>query len=1442
MNIKFESAWAEGHFQRVVTEGETFGPQAVSTVRCQPRLVHENRLSSFGCPDITNPRRSLRRPIWVLLLSVVLGMLCFPGIALCQTPIACGQTVTNTTTQNNQIDQFAFIGSNGQIVSVALWVSALDFEADVFNPAGQLQVSISTDTATNLTLIGSGTFIVKVHQSSYAGTASYSLSLQSVTGGGCDSQTLSCGQTLTNSTSFYSEMDAYSFSGTSGQPLSLALWAGSLGMVADIYTPAGQLQASVSTDTATNLTLANTGIFTVLVHAPAIDVISSYSLSLQSVTGGGCDSQRLSCGQTLTNSTSFYSEMDAYSFSGTSGEELSLAMWAGALGMVADIYTPAGQLLASVSTDTATNLTLTNTGTFTILVHQSSYAGTASYSLSLQSVIGGGCDSQPLSCGETLSKSTSFRSEMDAYSFSGTSGQELSLAMWAGALGMVADIYTPAGQLLASVSTDTATNLTLTNTGTFTILVHQSSYAGTTSYSLSLQSVIGGGCDSQPLSCGETLSKSTSFYSEMDGYAFAANAGENVSLSTSGFGAAEFDVYDPTGSNITRVGPSTVTNLTLALTGYYTLLVHADNYASIGTYGLTMTCINQTSVSISATTPNASDFGPIPGVFTVTRSGPTNGAQTVYYSISGTASNGVDYVFLTSPVIIPAAAYSSTVTATPILYSTPNSSSTVTLTLATNPFYELGSPGTANLVITQITSPIINVSNRMVTLGSVLQITNIVSDAYISSSQFAFTNISSPSGVTLNPVTGVLTWTPTTISTNTIFIGAHDTNAPGYGTTNNFTVIVIETNARPVLPVIPTQTIRVLTSLTVTNTATDADIHATVGYNLLNPPEGLAIGSNGIITWTPSQAQSPSTNTIATVATGTDINDQVNPHLSVTNYFQVVVTNAGTGPVPIAIYSTGLDANSNPLPRGSADPRYTIISAPSPDSPGSAFVTLQTGWPGGSPGGWVSDTSSAQWLSPHADQSGDSGYVEPVGLFDYRLTFNLVDAFGNALDPKTAIISGDWAVDDTGTMYLNGQQVATTPGFSSLTPFSVGTNFIAGTNTLDLVVDNTPGGGTFANPSGLILQISGTAMPVIGLPTITIPPASLTRIVGSSANFDVTVGGSVPLSYQWYFGNNAVSNAIPTATNYTYAIPSVQAANSGFYTVVVTNAYGRTNATAKLTVISPPSSVVISPANQTVFEGSTVAFSVASTGTPPFTYQWACNSTNISGATNSTLTLTDVQPSSIGNYSVMVENPAGVATNLNNAALSVLIFTATHSSPAYESPGRCVVSCQVSWALDQSLVSLTLEPVLPSGWTLLSANGSGNPEIENGKIAFNEGSAPNPLTFNYTASVPGGQSGTQSIQDTAFYFLSNMTQPGLIQATPNPLVVRPGSYISAPIVHDSQISFAFYGDTGSNYILQASPDLVHWTNLNTIVPTNGFFQTNLPLSGGKMFYRTMLGQ
>jgi hypothetical protein len=89
-------------------------------------------------------------------------------------------------------------------------------------------------------------------------------------------------------------------------------------------------------------------------------------------------------------------------------------------------------------------------------------------------------------------------------------------------------------------------------------------------------------------------------------------------------------------------------------------------------------------------------------------------------------------------------------------------------------------------------------------------------------------------------------------------------------------------------------------------------------------------------------------------------------------------------------------------------------------------------------------------------------------------------------------------------------------------------------------------------------------------------------------------------------------------------------------------------------VTNTPPSITSQPTNQVVVSGGTATFQISATGTAPLNYQWIFAGTNLTGATNSVLTLSNVHPSQAGGYKVTVTNIAGSATSVV-AALTVLV-------------------------------------------------------------------------------------------------------------------------------------------------------------------------------------------
>jgi hypothetical protein len=122
----------------------------------------------------------------------------------------------------------------------------------------------------------------------------------------------------------------------------------------------------------------------------------------------------------------------------------------------------------------------------------------------------------------------------------------------------------------------------------------------------------------------------------------------------------------------------------------------------------------------------------------------------------------------------------------------------------------------------------------------------------------------------------------------------------------------------------------------------------------------------------------------------------------------------------------------------------------------------------------------------------------------------------------------------------------------------------------DLPVAKAVAGGLRCSLALVDPSQPATPPAVVGQPS----PRSQTVGIGSTARFTVRAIGYPPLSYQWFFG----TNAIPSATNSVLTLPNVHSTNSGSYTVVVSNPRGPTTSQPGVLSVLPALNVNMVPA------------------------------------------------------------------------------------------------------------------------------------------------------------------------------------------------------------------------------------------------------------------------
>ncbi len=111
------------------------------------------------------------------------------------------------------------------------------------------------------------------------------------------------------------------------------------------------------------------------------------------------------------------------------------------------------------------------------------------------------------------------------------------------------------------------------------------------------------------------------------------------------------------------------------------------------------TIIKGATFQIATALAPAAETGPLAGSFALTRTGATNTAVTVYYTVSGTASNGSDYLTMAGNLALPAGVSVTNLVISPIGDNIAEGTETVSVTLLASNQYAIASPHNAVLSI-----------------------------------------------------------------------------------------------------------------------------------------------------------------------------------------------------------------------------------------------------------------------------------------------------------------------------------------------------------------------------------------------------------------------------------------------------------------------------------------------------------------------------------------------------------------------------------------------------------------------------------------------------------------------------------------------------------------------------------------------------------------------
>ncbi len=505
------------------------------------------------------------------------------------------------------------------------------------------------------------------------------------------------------------------------------------------------------------------------------------------------------------------------------------------------------------------------------------------------------------------------------------------------------------------------------------------------------------------------------------------------------------------------------------------------------------------------------------------------------------------------------------------------STNSVTVRVTDNGSPALNDFETIQIIVTEpnIAPVLAAIGNKTVNEGTLLTFTATATDANTPAQTLTYSlDAGAPSGASITSG-GVFTWTPTEAqgpSTNAVTLRVTDNGTPALNDFETISIVVSEVNAAPVLATIGNRTVAPSTLLTFTATATDADQPAnTLAFSLdAGAPSGASITSGGVFTWTPTPAQSLSTNSVTIRVT-----DNGSPTLDDFETISIVVSQ-DTTPIQAVLlpFTSQWRYNTN------AANLLTAWKETSYDD---------SSWPLGN-GAFHNETTPATVIPVPTNTflplTGVAG--RRITNYYFRTTFNLpADVAGVTLSARTAL-------DDGAVLYINGVEVqrinmaAGTVLATTFAPSSWEANalfstnvsaasLVSGVNTLAVEVHQQS-----ATSSDVVFDLQLNAILPAQTPlNITQQPTNLTVNVGQPASFAVAVAGSYPF-YQWFKDGSPIVGA-RTAT---HTIASAQAADAALYSVHVSNIVSRVTSTAATLVVNalatPPEITSITRSGNTV--------------------------------------------------------------------------------------------------------------------------------------------------------------------------------------------------------------------------------------------------------------------
>ncbi len=523
----------------------------------------------------------------------------------------------------------------------------------LYDPSGKLVIDAanrfangacaggSTWEANSVALSSSGTYVVLLADCSDTNTGTYNIYLQRANNPS-GAASLPFGQTESATIGAAAQSNTYSFKANANDVVdfTMSTTTGSIYPRIRLYDPSGKLMvdaanryangtcAGGSIWEADSVTLPTTGTYVVLlgdctdVNTGTYDIYAQRTDSPPGTT--------LAFGKTVTGDITAAAQSNTYTFHANVNDVVDLTMTttSGSLYPRIRIYGPTGKLVvdaanryangacAGGTTWEADTVALSLSGTYTVLLGDCTDQLTGKYAAYLQRTNNPSGASMIL-LGHTQTGSLALAAQNNSYVFSGSQNDVFDFTMRASGFYPRIRLYNPTGTLLIDAANRyangscaggtvwEANTVKLPATGMYTLLLGDCTDANVGNY------VIYGQRTNSPFGYapivwgGKTVSGTLSAATQNNTYTFGGTANNTIDMTmvtTSGSASPRIRLYNPDGSLVADVanryangacaGGSTITlsSVTLAQTGIYTVLAADCSDTNTGSYNLSGQC------------------------------------------------------------------------------------------------------------------------------------------------------------------------------------------------------------------------------------------------------------------------------------------------------------------------------------------------------------------------------------------------------------------------------------------------------------------------------------------------------------------------------------------------------------------------------------------------------------------------------------------------------------------------------------------------------------------------------------------------------------------------------------------------------------------------------------------------------------------------------------